>query len=101
MHPESKQYGTDIERVEMPFSKFLASLKEEGGENYYLTTQYAAEDESDERIVSYPPPTNALKDEFPSAPGLTGNLVLQQVNLWVGKSKNGASSGLVCVLSNL
>jgi hypothetical protein len=83
----------------MSFEKFVEALGRDDGVNFYLTTQYAAEDEhgegEGESIVSYPPPTNALKDDFPSMPKLAGNLVLQQVNLWIGKSKNGSSSGLV------
>jgi hypothetical protein len=53
--------------------------------------------------MTYPPPTNALRDDFPTAPKITGNLVLQQVNLWIGRSKDGASSGLVwriCILTS-
>ena len=105
IHPESKQFGTDLERVGMTFSEFIGGLKQEDGEWRYLTTQYSANpaggpdddgEEKDGEITIYPPPTNALRDDFPSAPKLAGNLVLQQVNLWIGKSKNGASSGLVC-----
>lgn len=105
IHPEFKQFGTDVERIEMKFSEFLDGLKQEDGEMRYLTTQYSADPEGgdeggeqgEEGIAIYPPPTNALRDDFPSAPKITGNLVLQQVNLWIGKSKNGASSGLVRV----
>ena len=43
-----------------------------------------------------PPRADALRDDFPSAPKITGSLVLQQVNLWVCRSENGAPSGLVC-----
>ena len=105
IHPESKQFGTDVERVEMAFSAFLDGLKQEDGEWRYLTTQYSSNPEGgldddgevkEEEITTYPPPTNALRDDFPSAPKIAGNLVLQQVNLWIGRSKNGASSGLVC-----
>ena len=104
IHPESKQFGTDVERVEMKFSDFLDGLKQEDGEWRYLTTQYSADsegeldDDGEEMgggITTYPPPTNALKGDFPSAPKIAGNLVLQQANLWIGRSKNGASSGLV------
>jgi hypothetical protein len=101
IHPEFKQFGTGVERIEMKFSEFLEGLKQEDGELRYLTTQYSAEGGDEDRegdegeITIYPPPTNALRDDFPSAPKIAGNLVLQQVNLWIGKSKNGASSGLV------
>ena len=108
IHPDLKQFGTDVERIEMKFSEFLEGLKQGDGEWRYLTTQYSGPlgedgdgdgDEEEGEITTYPPPTNALKDDFPSTPKITGNLVLQQVNLWVGRSKNGASSGLVRNLS--
>ena len=107
IHPEFKQFGTDVERIEMKFSEFLDGLKREDGEQRYLTTQYSADpeggdedgEENEGEITIYPPPTNALRGDFPSTPEITGNLVLQQVNLWIGKSTNGASSGLVRYLA--
>jgi len=104
IYPDLKQFGTDVEQIEMKFSEFLEGLKQEEGEWRYLTTQYSAdpeggldddEDGGEGEVTTYPPPTNALRDDFPSAPNLTGNLVLQQVNLWVGRLENGASSRLV------
>ena len=103
LHPEFRQFGTDVERIGMKFSEFLDGLKQEDGELRYLTTQYSTGPEGQEEdggedkgeATTYPPPTNALRDDFPSAPKITGNLVLQQVNQWIGKSKDGASSGLV------
>lgn len=105
IHPESKQFGTDVERVEVKFSEFLDGLKQADEEWSYLTTQYSVDSEGEldddggegveGGIATYPPPTNALRDDFPSAPKIAGNLILQQVNLWIGRSKNGASSGLV------
>ena len=77
----------------MPFRDFLKSLRTDKGPHPYLTTQYSDEDPDTETV--FPPPTNALKDEFPIVPRLMGNLFLQQVNLWIGKSKEGSSSGLV------
>jgi hypothetical protein len=111
IHPESKQFGTDVDRFEVKFSEFLDGLKQEDGEWKYLTTQYSPDSEGvldvdgegkGGGIMTYPPPTNALRDDFPTAPKIAGNLVLQQVNLWIGRSKNGASSGLVwclCILA--
>ena len=93
IHPTANQYGTDVERVPMPFRDFLKSLRTDKGPHSYLTTQYSDEDPDTETV--FPPPTNALKDEFPIVPRLMGNLFLQQVNLWIGKSKEGSSSGLV------
>ena len=111
IHPEFKHFGTDVERVETKFSEFLDGLKQEDGEWRYLTTQYSADpegglgddEETEGEITTYPPPTNALRDDFPSVPKIAGNLVLQQANLWIGRSKNGASSGLVwhlCILTS-
>ncbi|KAI0632596.1 cupin-like domain-containing protein [Trametes polyzona] len=92
IHPTANQYGTDVERVSTTFRAFLNSLKSAEGPYPYLTTQYS-EDEPDAETV-FPPPTNALRDEFPVVPRIMGNLFLQQVNLWLGKSKEGSSSGL-------
>ncbi|KAI0753820.1 cupin-like domain-containing protein [Fomes fomentarius] len=92
IHPTANQYGTDVERVSMSFGDFLQSLSKDEGPQSYLTTQYSDEEPDTETV--FPPPTNALKDEFPIVPRIMGNLFLQQVNLWVGKSKDGSSSGL-------
>lgn len=94
IHPISKQYGTDVERISVPFRDFLASLESASGPHHYLTTQYSEQDEEEHTVL--PPPANALTNDFPLVPKLMGNLSLQQVNLWVGKSKDGSTSGLVC-----
>lgn len=100
IHPDSKQYGTDIERVSMPFKDFLLSLKKGKGPHHYLTTQYAVQEEEGEDLpTTLPPPANALVEDFPMVPRLLGNLFLQQVNLWLGRSEKGSSSGLVGALS--
>ncbi|KAG9043358.1 hypothetical protein FS837_009701 [Tulasnella sp. UAMH 9824] len=91
MDQKSKQFGTGVQRIPMAFGDFLTSLQNKKGPYHYLTTQYSDDDDVPE---TFPPPTNALKDDFPLVPTLMGNLVLQQVNLWVGKSKEGSSSGL-------
>ena len=92
----------------MPFKSFLSSLQKPDGPYHYLTTQYAFEEDekeeeersrAEESVTTLPPPTNALTDDFPLVPRLLGNLFLQQVNLWVGKSKEGSSSGLVSAFS--
>ncbi|GJE92988.1 cupin-like domain-containing protein [Phanerochaete sordida] len=92
MHPDAHQFGTDVERVNMKFGDFLKSLQSEDGPHHYLTTQYAEQDL--EALTVLPPPTDALEDEFPYVPRIMGNLCLQQVNLWVGRSKEGSTSGL-------
>ncbi|TFY54222.1 hypothetical protein EVJ58_g8987 [Rhodofomes roseus] len=92
MHPTTQQFGTDVQRVSMPFREFLQSLKIEKGPYHYLTTQYSGEEW--DALTVFSPPTDALRDEFPEVPRLIGNLYLQQANLWLGKSKDGSSSGL-------
>ncbi|KAI0742244.1 cupin-like domain-containing protein [Daedaleopsis nitida] len=92
IHPAANQYGTDVERISVTFGDFLDSLRSNEGPHPYLTTQYSEEEPDAETF--FPPPTNALKDDFPVVPRIMGNLFLQQVNLWLGKSKDGSSSGL-------
>ncbi|KEQ65588.1 Clavaminate synthase-like protein [Aureobasidium melanogenum CBS 110374] len=114
MHKEKKRYGTDVERVDTTFGAFLDSLREEKEEYDYLTTQYSddeddmdsedddedneeKEDGQDNEIKNgtFPQPVRALlRDEVPMRPEMMGNLVLQQMNIWLGKTKAGTSSGL-------
>jgi hypothetical protein len=119
MHKEKKRYGTDVERVDTTFGAFLDSLKEDKDEYDYLTTQYSDDeddmDDSDEdddedddedeekehgqdneiKSSTFPQPVRALlSEEVPMRPGVMGNLVLQQMNIWLGKTKSGTSSGL-------
>lgn len=98
LHPDKQQFGTDIERVPVKFREFIGTLKNESGPHPYLTTQYAEQEDDLEALTVLPPPADALADDFPRVPRLMGNLFLQQVNLWLGKSKDGATSGLVCSL---
>lgn len=77
----------------MPFSEFLGSLQKSEGPYHYLTTQYAEQSEDEPTVL--PPPMDALASDYPQVPRLMGNLFLQQVNLWLGKSKDGSTSGLV------
>ncbi|KZT66209.1 Clavaminate synthase-like protein [Daedalea quercina L-15889] len=92
MHPTIRQFGTDVQRISMPFRVFLDSLKGKEGPYHYLTTQYSGEEW--DALTVFSPPTDALRDEFPEVPRLMGNLFLQQANLWLGKTKEGSSSGL-------
>ncbi|OBZ74962.1 JmjC domain-containing protein 4 [Grifola frondosa] len=94
MHPTVHQFGTDVKRVSIPFRDFLTSLRKETGSYDYLTTQYGEEEDDKDAETVFPPPTNALRDDFPSVPRLMGNLFLQQVNLWIGRSEEGSTSGL-------
>ncbi|KAI4726157.1 Clavaminate synthase-like protein [Aureobasidium sp. EXF-10728] len=111
MHKEKKRYGTDVQRVDTTFGAFLDSLKEEKDEYDYLTTQYSDdeddmddsdddeenEDAQDNEIKNgtFPQPVRALlRKDVPMRPAIMGNLVLQQMNMWLGKTKSGTSSGL-------
>ncbi|KAG8942741.1 hypothetical protein FRC04_003511 [Tulasnella sp. 424] len=92
MDQESKLFGTEVRWISTGFRDFLDSPQNNKGPYHYLITQYS--DDDDDVPDTFPPPTNALKDDFPLVPPLMGNLVLQQENLWVGKSKEGSCSGL-------
>lgn len=94
MHPTARQFGTGVERVNVKFKDFIRSLREDEGPYHYLTTQYAEQDL--DALTVLPPPADALKSDYPQIPRLMGNLCLQQVNLWIGRSKDGSTSGLVC-----
>lgn len=102
MHPVAHQFGTAVERVPMKFGDFVKGLR--GTDNAknshaYLTTQYATQDSGadEDSLTMLPPPADALKEDFPRVPRLMGNLFLQQVNLWLGRSEDGATSGLVSI----
>ena len=71
----------------MAFGEFLKALRA-GEQGLYLTTQEGAEG----KVVR--PPVSEVRGDFPKQPELLGQLVAHQVNLWIGSSKNGASSGL-------
>jgi hypothetical protein len=123
LHKEKGRYGTDAKRVGIKFGDFLDGLKEEKEEYDYLTTQYSDDDQDDDddehedendqddqiKTSTFPQPIRSLlQKEIPLRPEIMGNLVLQQMNIWLGKSKsfkkestqnnvdgdNGTSSGL-------
>jgi hypothetical protein len=86
-------YGKGNE-VSMAFSDFLKLIKD-GDEMHYLTTQDVQSNE-DGRPDILPEFMKALSDDFPLRPELMGNLVPQNINLWMGNNNNqsGSSSGL-------
>lgn len=92
MHALKKQYGTDTPRLDTTFSAFLSSLERDSETHDYLTTQYA--DDATPSEEAFPEPVRSLLRDVPLSPTLMGNLVLQQMNLWLGRSGRGASSGL-------
>lgn len=95
-------FGTDhLPKLKMKMRQFLAILSrrdEDTGDSLYLTTQYEPEDnkstENDGHQI-LPQPIPALISEFiPLIPHLLPTLVPQQINLWMGRSREGTSSGL-------
>ncbi len=87
--------------VSMSFSKFVELLQEKGDTMHYLTTQdVEANRDGRPELMSpfmkelYAHSDNNKKSTFPLQPSITGNLVPQNINLWMGNSEDGASSGL-------
>ena len=78
--------------VRMSFAKFLR-LMEGGDDMHYLTTQDVRAN-PDGRPELTSPLMAGLGSDFPLRPALMGNLVPQNVNMWMGNNKSGASSGL-------
>ncbi|KAG8904543.1 hypothetical protein FRB99_001583 [Tulasnella sp. 403] len=94
IHRPSNQFGTGERRIRTIFAEFLRSLKATTGPYNYMTTQYEDSEEAEAETRMFPSPTHRLTSDFPPVPRLMGNLVLEQVNLWIGRSEDGASSGL-------
>jgi len=65
----------------------------EGGESLYMTTQDLEHDE-DGRPTLFGSPLTRLADSFSLRPRLAGNLIPANINLWLGRSSDGSSSGL-------
>ena len=78
--------------VKLRFGQFL-DLLEAGSDEYYLTTQDVLTT-ADGRPHVMSPFMEKLADDFPLRPKLTGNLIPQNINVWMGRSKDGSSSGL-------
>ncbi|KAL7546932.1 hypothetical protein ACHAWF_010267 [Thalassiosira exigua] len=78
--------------VRMTFREFLRLVKG-GDDKHYLTTQDVRAN-SDGRPDLMSPLMKALRGDFPVRPALMGHLVPQDINMWIGNSEEGASSGL-------
>lgn len=79
--------------IQMKYNKFIEEI-ENGNELYYMTTQkleYTAEGQA--CILS--PPMSSLEKDFPINPPIMGNLVVQNINMWMGASSKPVTSGLV------
>ena len=75
--------------LEVSFREFLSAKNE----NWYLTTQELVHDEEG-RPALLSPPLDRLKADFPWRPNIMGNLIPQNINLWMGFAKDYSSSGL-------
>jgi hypothetical protein len=78
--------------VKMNFGHFLRLISG-GDDKHYLTTQ-DVHASSDGRPDLMSPLMKSLQGDFPLRPLLMGHLVPQNINLWIGNSKEGTSSGL-------
>ena len=81
----SEGYGQGKE-VSMKFSQFI-HLLQNGDDLHYLTTQDVKSND-DGRPDILPPFMKALSDDFPIQPQLMGNLIPQNINLWMGNDNN-------------
>ncbi len=78
--------------VEMPVAALCKHVRE-GGEALYMTTQDLTHD-ADGRPALFGTPVTCLSDCFPVRPRLAGNLIPANLNIWLGRSAAGSSSGL-------
>ncbi|KAK9814629.1 hypothetical protein WJX72_009022 [[Myrmecia] bisecta] len=76
-------------KVDTTFGQFLKAADP----NLYLTTQQVGVD-ADGHPALCGPPVSSLQQDLPLRPSLMGHLVPQQLNLWMGHTSEGASSGL-------
>ncbi|KAL3792917.1 hypothetical protein ACHAW5_006824 [Stephanodiscus triporus] len=89
---DKESFGKGNE-IKMSFRRFLHLIIDRGDDRHYLTTQ-DVEANSDGRPDLMSPLMKSLKNDFPLRPVLMGNLVPQNINMWIGNSKDGTSSGL-------
>jgi hypothetical protein len=85
------RFGKGNEKT-MEFGEFIDNLSS-GDQRWYLTTQkldYSAEGQP--MIVSHP--ITELLGDIPLRPKIMGNLIPQNINLWMGSSDQPTSSGL-------
>lgn len=96
---QDESFGQGNE-IPMSFAEFL-DLISNGDVMHYLTTQdvEASADESNEEGIGGRPDLMAplmkrLQDDFVLRPPIMANLIPSNINLWMGNSKDGSSSGL-------
>lgn len=85
------EFGKGQEKL-LKFSSILDKI-EEGDQSLYMTTQELEYDyEGRPSILS--PPISLIKNDFPLIPNLFANLIVSNINLWVGNSNAYSTSGL-------
>ncbi|CAM9799805.1 unnamed protein product, partial [Choristocarpus tenellus] len=88
----TEKFGEGRERT-MKFGDFVREVSNRN-DLLYLTTQQELGADPDGRPDLMSPPLTNLRGDFSLRPLLAGNLIPQNVNLWMGFSKEGSSSGL-------
>lgn len=86
---ENGTYGKGQE-IHTTFAEFIDTRKEG---RTYLTTQDLVYDE-DGRPAIISPPLTALTEDYPLTPSLFNNLVISNINIWFGYTKEYSTSGL-------
>ena len=89
---DGDRYGVG-KYARMRFADFLRKCSS-GDERVYLSASPSEVDAHGRPRVVSPPASRLLGDTVPFRPEITGNLVPANVNLWMGYSRVGASSGL-------
>jgi hypothetical protein len=77
----------------MKLHSFL-KLMSKGNQDLYLTTQDALEDSDGFPELLTAPLKGLMHKGLPLKPSVMGNLVPQAINVWMGCSRDGSSSGL-------
>lgn len=92
-NPTKSTFGNGHE-IPMTFPNFLSLVVSGKDDRHYLTTQDVHSD-SDGRPDLMPPLMKHLQHDFPLQPRIMGNLIPQNINMWMGNNTgNGVSSGL-------
>eukprot|EP01033_Poteriospumella_lacustris_P013655 gene13655-9782_t len=88
---DADRFGLGKEKT-VPFHEFITDIANDAT-NLYMTTQELEYDLEDQpEIISAP--LTALQQDFPLIPSIFGNLVISNINLWIGRSSSWTTSGL-------
>lgn len=80
-------------KVRMPFGEFVRRAAA-GDDRLYVSAQPLPEGDDGPTELHAAPLHGRLARDVPVRPRLLGNLVPQQINVWMGSSRNPTSSGL-------